>query len=271
MARTLTAGSLFSGIGGIDLAFSQAGFDVRWQVEREEFCRSVLARDWPDAQRLGDIHDVRGADLPPVDVIVAGFPCQPFSVAGKRQGANDERYLVPEMLRVIGEVRPYVFLLENVPGFASLNAGGEFRELLRQIAEMGYDAEWGRIRASDVEAPHRRERWFLVAYSNGTGCKQHSRGVAIQPKQSTAQCAGGGTAGGQIEPGVRGNSNGLPAGLHRHQWPARPGEPQHDWEPPRLASGVKDRTKRIKALGNAVVPQQVYPLALAIRAFLEAA
>ncbi len=157
-----TIGSLFAGIGGFDYAFTCAGFQVAWQVEKDDFCQQVLAKHFPDVPRYADVFDCH--HLPHTDVICAGFPCQPFSQAGQQRGQDDERYLVPELLRIIHESQPTIVLLENVKGFTSLNDGAEFRLLLRQIADMGYDAQWGHLRASDIGAPHRRERWFLVAY-----------------------------------------------------------------------------------------------------------
>lgn len=164
MTMPLTIGSLFAGIGGFDLAFECAGFKTVWQVEREPFCLQVLAKHFPHAARYTDIFDCH--NLPYVDVITAGFPCQPFSLAGKRLGDKDERYLIPEMLRVISEVKPNVVLLENVPGFASIADGDAFKQLLQALADLGFDAEWGHLRASDAGATHTRERWFLVAYAS---------------------------------------------------------------------------------------------------------
>lgn len=164
---TYTLGTLFSGIGVPDLCGRMLGMTTLWQVEIEAFPRAVLAKNFPEAVQYQDIFDCH--HLPHVDVLVAGFPCQPFSVAGKRQGEKDPRYLVPEMLRVIHETQPRICLLENVPGFASLESGKSFRELLRALAEMGYDAEWGHLTAEAYGAPHRRERWFCVAYPRRLG------------------------------------------------------------------------------------------------------
>lgn len=298
-----TVGSLFSGIGGIDLAASWAGFKTAWFVERDMFCQGVLHRHWPGVPVYGDIFEVN--DLPPVDVIAGGFPCQPFSVAGKRKGAADERYLLPEMIRIVNEVTPHVVLFENVPGFASSNDGAEFRWLLRTLAEMGYDAEWGYIRASDVGAPHRRERWFCVAYHTGAGwhgrmgssrsetairdvfddgLSERSENVGVANgerctelyaaacQREVGQCTGRIAPVGlsrEAQPGLGRASDGLSARLDFPGWPSRPGEPQHDYEPPRVTSGrTPQRAARLKALGNAVVPQQVYPLFEAIHEWL---
>ena len=100
----MTVGSLFAGIGGFDLAFRRAGFEISWQVEIDPWCRRILAKHFPEATRHEDIKECK--NLPPVDVICGGFPCQPFSSAGKQGGAKDDRYLWPEMLRVIRETKP---------------------------------------------------------------------------------------------------------------------------------------------------------------------
>ena len=337
---TYTLGSLFSGIGGIDLAAQWAGFETAWFVEKEPYCQKVLARHWPGVAIHDDVFECR--DLPHVDVIAGGFPCQPFSVAGKRQGANDERYLLPEMLRIVSEVQPHVVLFENVPGFPSLNDGAEFKHLLRALAEMGFDAQWGHIRASDVGAPHRRERWFLVAYgtrhngqcystyqfqqetargvggspvayttntrinqgewfaANNGNCSTGNRrlsgvvidgggsimdnasGAGLEGREETGNAPGGGqernelVAGYGTAPGsgttesrLGRNADGLPCGMDKHRWPARPSEPQHDYEPPRVTHQKAHRAARLKALGNAVVPQVVYPVFVAIKEWLE--
>ena len=98
---SFTVGSLFAGIGGFDLGLERAGMTVRWQVERDEFCQRVLAKHWPEVPRYGDIRDCGARNLPAVDLICGGFPCQPFSNAGQRRGTDDDRYLWPEMRRVV--------------------------------------------------------------------------------------------------------------------------------------------------------------------------
>jgi DNA (cytosine-5)-methyltransferase 1 len=278
--KPFTVGSLFSGIGGIDLAFAAAGFDVRWQVEIDPYCRAVLAKHaphyWPNAEQHADIYDCH--DLPHVDVVVAGFPCQPFSLAGKRLGVNDDRYLVPELFRVIEEVRPYAALFENVPGFTSIDDGNTFADFLRALAEMGYDAEWGRLSAAGVGAPHKRERWIGVAYRDSAG---------MEGRTQAGNAGGGRAQANQLpvrrntsrsrrmrlnrttQPRLGGTATRLSNWLDGHQWPAGLGQPQHDYEPPRVITGAKNRTARIKALGNAVVPQVILPLAAAVREFLD--
>ena len=186
----MKVGSLFSGIGGLDLGLERAGFDVIWQVEVDEWCRRVLERHWPDVPRYGDVREVHGAIpnattvlgsgikrpephgdvscdgcLSRVDLICGGFPCQPVSHAGRRKGESDSRWLWPEFYRIIREVRPQWVLAENVPGLRSIDDGRVFGGILRDLAEAGYDAVWFDLSAADVGAPHLRERVFIVAYA----------------------------------------------------------------------------------------------------------
>ena len=158
----MKVGSLFSGIGGLELGLERAGMKVVWQVERDEFCRRVLAKHWPDVQRFEDVHDVGAHNLEPVDLICGGFPCQPVSVAGKRKAQDDERWLWPEFARIIRELRPRYALMENVPGLLVRGIG----DVLGDLAEIGYNAEWECLSAGAFGAPHRRERVFLVAYDH---------------------------------------------------------------------------------------------------------
>lgn len=161
----ITVGDAFAGLGGFSLVFEHFGCKTAWFIENEPFCQKVLRKHF-DAPIYGDIYECH--DLPYVDILTAGFPCQPFSVAGARKGEKDERYLLPELLRVIEEVQPRVVLFENVPGFPSLTDGNTFKLLLKTLAEMGYDALWGHLRASDAGAPHLRERWFCIAWLDDT-------------------------------------------------------------------------------------------------------
>jgi DNA (cytosine-5)-methyltransferase 1 len=116
----MNLGSLFSGGGLGDFGFQAAGFNIRWQVEIDEYCQKILALRYPESEKFRDIKTLRGVDLEPVDIITGGFPCQPFSVAGKQKGKEDNRYLWPEMLRVIKECRPRWVVGENVPGIINL-------------------------------------------------------------------------------------------------------------------------------------------------------
>lgn len=416
--------SLFSGIGGLDLAAEMAGFKTVGQVEIDDYCNRVLEYHWPDVPRWRDVRDVtaesfeRRTGIKPgaLAVLSGGFPCQPFSTAGKRRGESDNRYLWPEMLRVICEIRPRWIVAENVRGILSIDTGRTFGRILTDLAQNGYRAGWLCYGAGDVGAPHKRERVFIVAHSASAQChagaeaKRVLRGVPengqkhgypdrsgetrnladacregleigqcfsrnFKQEQQTAkrgckeladapqqllnrprqtrpagrgefadgsnvadpdvmhreQCRSLGRMGREGEPdqgdgrgqgptqsGMGRNFDGPPAGLAGYRWPAGwwptpssqepgwkhievvdkdgnppehfsqrfyhketgrlvqkgleqvvrmwpagPGE-QHPWEPPRIATGVRDRVAKLKALGNAVVPAQAYPIFRAI-------
>jgi hypothetical protein len=128
---SLRIGSLFSGVGGLELGLERAGLGhVVWQVEKDAHCRAVLARHWPDVERHEDVREFRAA-AGSVDLICGGFPCQPWSVAGKRRGADDERHLWPEFARIIEEARPAWVVGENVPGLRTRGLRGVLADLAR--------------------------------------------------------------------------------------------------------------------------------------------
>ena len=174
---TLSVGSLFSGIGGIDLGLERAGMTVKWHSEIDPYACRVLKKHWPDVPNLGNIKEIDWAIVEPVDVIAGGYPCQPFSTAGKRQGDKDERHLWPYFLRAISELRPRFALLENVRGHFSMG----FDRVLGDLAEIGYDAEWQIVSAASVGAPHRRDRIICVAYPS----EQYSNGKSDNGRDST--------------------------------------------------------------------------------------
>jgi DNA (cytosine-5)-methyltransferase 1 len=173
---TLTVGSLFSGIGGIDLGLERAGMTVKWHSEIDPYACRVLKKHWPDVPNLGNIKEIDWATVELVDVIAGGYPCQPFSTAGKRQGDKDERHLWPYFLRAISELRPRFALLENVRGHLSMG----FDRVLGDLAEIGYDAEWQIVSAASVGAPHRRDRIICVAYPS----EQYSNGKSHYARNS---------------------------------------------------------------------------------------
>jgi len=159
-------GSLFAGIGGFELGLERTGgFETKWQCEIDPFCQKVLAKHWPNVTRFADIKEMN--EVPYVDVICGGFPCQPVSCAGKRKGSEDKRWLWPEFYRIVCEVRPEWVLVENVPGLLSAKdadgiKGRLFAGILRDLAASGYDAEWNIVSATSVGAPHLRRRVFII-------------------------------------------------------------------------------------------------------------
>ena len=192
-------GSLFSGIGGLDLGLERAGVGrTIWQVEQDPFCREVLARHWPDADRsVTDVREAGAHNLAPVDVLCGGFPCQDISLAGKGAGLAGERSgLWREFARLIRVFRPLGVVVENV---AALVARG-LADVLADLAALGFDAEWTTLRASDVGAPHRRERLFVVAWRVPDAERDRLRLV----EQRDARRVDGVRHGGQPEPFVLG-------------------------------------------------------------------
>lgn len=165
---TLTVGSLFSGIGGLDLGFERAGMTVAWQCEIDKAASTVLARHWPDVPNMGDVRDV-GHGTPSVDVVVGGFPCQDVSVAGRRAGLDGERSgLWFEFRRIVGDLRPRWVVVENVPGLLSSNGGRDFAVILRGLVECGYGVAWRVLDAQYFGVAQRRRRVFLVgSFGNG--------------------------------------------------------------------------------------------------------
>ena len=165
---TLTVGSLFSGIGGLDLGLERAGMNVIWQSEIDPYACRVLSKHWPEVVNHGNIKEINWREVQKPDVICGGYPCQPFSTAGKRRGEEDPRHLWPWVRTAISELRPRYAILENVRGHLSM--GG--LSVIGELASIGYDAEWRIVSAASVGANHRRDRIIIVAYPNGGRCEQ---------------------------------------------------------------------------------------------------
>ena len=170
----LTVGSLCAGIGGFDLGFERAGMAIRWQVEIDPFCRRVLATHWPDVTRYEDLTTLTGDELEPVDVVCAGFPCQPVSTAGRQQAQHDERWIWPSIARLVGVLRPRYVVLENTPGLFTAGdpAGSAFAEVVGDLAALRFDIEWDVISAADVGAPHLRKRVWILGHAEGAGLQR---------------------------------------------------------------------------------------------------
>ena len=162
---TLTVGSLFSGIGGLDLGLERAGMTVIWQSEIDPYASRVLAKHWPEVPNYGDIKLIDWSRVERPSVICGGYPCQPFSTAGNRKGEEDPRHLWPWVRQAISELQPDYAILENVRGHLSL--GGT--TVIADLAAIGYDAEWRIVSAASVGANHRRDRIIIVAYPNDNG------------------------------------------------------------------------------------------------------
>ena len=178
---TLTVGSLFSGIGGLDLGLERAGMRVIWQSEIDPYATRVLAKHWPEVPNLGDIKRINFADVVRPDVICGGYPCQPFSTAGKRQGEEDPRHLWPWVREAIRVLRPRYAILENVRGHLSL--GGT--TVISEIAALGYSAEWRIVSAASVGANHRRDRVVIVAYTDSSRQQKQWFGQSNETQHAT--------------------------------------------------------------------------------------
>jgi DNA (cytosine-5)-methyltransferase 1 len=170
MDKVLRHGSLFSGIGGFDLAAEWMGWENVFHCEIGEFNQKILKYYWPQAISYADIKQTdftihRGS----IDILTGGFPCQPYSLAGKRKGKEDERHLWPEMLRAIREIKPKWIVGENVPGIINWSGGLVFEEVQTDLEAEGYEVQPIVLPAASVNAPHRRDRVWFIAYSNSDG------------------------------------------------------------------------------------------------------
>jgi len=318
-------GSLFSGIGGLDLACEQAfGGETVWQVEREPYCQRVLESRWPNAKRHSDVREVGAHNLEPIDLLCGGFPCQDLSQAGRHAGLDgDKSGLYLELLRVAQELTPAYVVMENVPKLLHYQ-----QRLEGDFARIGYGLLWQQCEASDAGAPHKRKRVFVLAvrgmqgsellasplgqrdlfapswappssgavkwpaptvkgnhnkaglsskagdglstavkwptpcsrdYRSGTGCTAKTQAKRRGSPQLPE------VVGGCLNPAWVELLMGFPVGwtvpgveVGEHAWPMGRGGEQASHEPPRLVAprSVPDRPARLKALGNAVVPQQ---------------
>lgn len=292
----LTHVSLCSGIGGIDLAAEWAGFTTVAQCEIDDYASKVLAKNFKGVPNLHDIRTItnarlrgHGIDPASITVLSAGFPCQPYSLAGKGKGDGDERDLWGEVARCIGEIKPRWFVGENTPGLFARANQRYFKRILADLAALGYSVSWGIWGACDVGAPHRRDRVFIVGRNvsdtavERCGTDTVQRGDATESGRETFDEAihfGGmqsdGVCGSISDPaGIELGMQGQPghsskAGRRRNDNHGRAKEDDfREWwetEPDvgRVADEVPHRVDRLRCLGNAVVPQQVYPIFNAI-------
>lgn len=232
----MTVGSLFAGIGGFDLGFERAGFDIKWQVEIDPFCRAVLAKHWPHVRRYEDVRTV-GAELERVDVICGGFPCQDISESGRRLGIDGPRSsLWRQMLRIIGVLRPRFVVVENVSALLFRGLG----RVLGDLSDIGYDAEWTTLSACRFGAPHTRERVFVVAYPHA--------GIGRAPWADQEESAS-----------ARLSVDGTREKGRLSAWFAT--------EPPvgSMVYGLSDAVDRLRPFGNAIVPQEAEWIAWRIK------
>lgn len=266
--QQLTHLSLFSGIGGLDLAAEMAGFKTVGQCEWADYPTKILEKHWKDVPRWRDIRTLTGdsfyekTGLRTVSIISGGFPCQPFSVAGLRRGKEDDRYLWGDMLRIISELNPSWVLGENVPGIIDL----ALDTVLSDLEDEGYSCQTFIVPACGVNAPHRRYRVAILANSC---CERLQRS---EQYKTPDQDRWGQESYGSVSQLRQDVSNSESAECERER-----GETRAWWsltrcggwwstEPNvgRVANGVPHRVDRLKCLGNAVVPYQFYPFFKAI-------
>jgi DNA (cytosine-5)-methyltransferase 1 len=254
----MTHGSLFSGIGGFDLAAHWMGWDNIFHCEWNEFGQKVLKHHFPTSKSYNDITKTdftihRGE----IDILTGGFPCQPYSSAGRRLGTADERHLFPEMLRAIKEIEPTWIIGENVRGLVSWGGGLVFDEVCSNLEGEGYEVQPFLIPASSKNAPHKRERIWFVAYSNS---KRYTRPTSTRIKEDegraniyeyrkrSRQNKIDNWSNWPKQPYVLLRDDGLPTGLDNKTFP-------------------KIRRGSIKAAGNAIVPQVAFEIFKTIELF----
>jgi len=276
---------LFSGIGGFSLGLERTGgFRTVAFCEYEPYLQQVLKKHWPDVPCFKDVRDLKGEDIEEtVDIITGGYPCQPFSQAGKRLGADDDRHLWPEFNRIIGELRPTWVIGENVAG----HIGMGLDNVLSDLEDQGYSARTFDIPSVSVSAHHKRSRVWTVAYSNNSGQRSSERsgedsrnqerhnargcsedvahtdskrsqgrsktrdtkGFREGGDEQSLRCGDSTRSAWSFEPELGRMADGLPSGMDGHfRWVDEPNIPRVD-------RTIKGRTNRIKALGNSVVPQ----------------
>lgn len=293
---------LFSGIGGFSLAAKWAGIETVGFVEIDPFCQQVLKKNFPDIPIFGDIKEFKYENIgkEKIDIITGGFPCQPFSWAGKRRGTADDRHLWPEMLRVIQEIRPTWVVGENVAGFVTM----ELNTMLSNLEQAGYRVQAFLIPACGVDARHRRARVWIVAHTDQDGCQREirtessqgakrgqavsvskfggrsERGSALQREQPFEKTIHSKNEAGKEINGGDGKghfNNTIYSGQSNKKSNEKRPDRQDTTKPdlggvvdgipvwvdefaPRVITKEKDRNQRIQSLGNAIVPQVAYQI-----------
>lgn len=276
--QTIKIGSLFSGIGGFELGLERAipGSKTVWQCEQDAFCQKILAKHWPDAIIYDDVRTINN-QVEPIDILCGGFPCQDISIAGEQRGIHEGKKssLWWEMHRIIGILEPRIIVLENVAAITSV--GGT--DVIGSLAQIGYDCQWSIISAAQCGAPHRRNRWFAVAYPqsisdsswNATNTNSNrfrtqdkicTRRKTIDVHDSSRDAANPGCKRFQEYPNQLQQTIRETSSLSQHShWRTSHSEWNYwkEYQAPsavcRVDDGIPNRVDRLKALGNAIVPQ----------------
>ena len=268
---------LFSGIGGFSLGLeATGGFETKAFCELDKYCKSVLKKHWPDTRQYDDIKELtydklRSDGIDTIDIITGGYPCQPFSVAGKQKGTEDKRHLWPEYFRLVKECRPTWVIGENVSGHIKLGLD----QVIEDLESEGYATRTFSISASSIGANHQRERIWIIANSNSNGLLKDDSNIRPQSTESIGEDSGSirkdipreqhmaNTNSGSEETlnqerilgeqNTEGETERYPDGsLQVHgQWNFEPNVG-------RVADGIPSRVDRLKSLGNSLVPQIPY-------------
>jgi DNA (cytosine-5)-methyltransferase 1 len=238
-------GSLFSGIGGFDLAAEWMGWENVFHCEWNEFGQKILKHYWPNAKSYSDIAKTdfsihRGQ----IDILTGGFPCQPYSAAGKRKGKEDERHLWPQMLRAVREIQPCWIIGENVFGLVNWSRGMVLRDIKSDLESEGFEMFSPLIIPACAKgAAHRRDRVWIIAHSSKRRLERRHDSSAEKHRQA--------------------KDSSIPALVENRNWTEYARSSVS-----RGVYGVPDRVDRIKALGNAIVPQVAYEIFRAIESII---
>ena len=291
---------LFSGIGGFSLGAEANGIPTVAFVEKDPFCQKVLRKHWSNTPIISDIRTVKGEDYETdgVTIVSGGFPCQPFSQAGKRKGTDDDRYLWDETLRVVTETKPRWFIGENVDGLVNIQDGMVLRQVQDDLEKEGFQVQCLVVPASGIGAWHQRKRVWIIGHNVSNTIGELSDGCSGTTRHSESELKGmvsdeaknwnkvwSKTERCDQQTGLRGNvSDTTVKGLERHGTQSsdlqeskerqnnsdRGSQGQHTWWQTEsklrgIPHGIsyeldKDRANRIKALGNSIVPQIAYQL-----------
>jgi DNA (cytosine-5)-methyltransferase 1 len=264
-----------SGIGGFALAARWAGLQTVGFVEIDPWCRRVLAHHWPEVPQHDDLKTIAAATVADwlagqrLDILTGGYPCQPFSVAGKRRGAGDDRHLWPWISGLVRDLRPRWCLFENVAGHVRMGLD----DVLLDLESQNYACWPVVIPAAGVGAPHRRDRVWIISHDNqdvadayGPRFKEQWSAIPDAPQHSAVECRSASSEGDETIGGVGDSIDGLPRWL---VGPSIVNPWAGDWERSvgRVTAGEVDRRHKLKGLGNAIVPQVAYQI---MRAVIEA-
>ena len=270
---------LFSGIGGFSLALEKVGFKTVGFCEIDAYCRLLLQKHWKGVTIYNDIKKLEAKDIrEPIDILTGGFPCQPYSVAGKQKGTDDNRYLWPDMFRVIKEIKPTFIIAENVRGIVNIQDGMVFETVCSDLEAEGFEVQSFIIPAAGVGAPHKRERVWIVGYSKHNGSltskikrrdnkindrTEEGKNTTLEPERTSGsrnnvtlentrrKLYERSSIGKENEDETRKEIT----NQHQRSGSSSWGSWQSEPDVGRVANGVPQRAHRLRGLGNAIVPQ----------------